>query len=213
MGVAVACLASLLLAGGCATVTIKEARVVTGRVTDETGNGVAGTPVIVVGRTLALDTIRMEYTERGRQQVGVTTDAEGRYRLEFRPAELGNNFLLFFYAQSGFDRVQYKAPEALEITALLERERELLVNRVLQYEPAWPEIRRQMAFFGPESDRSRVLRRHGVAEKRETRSGPDGEQEVWHYAADGARYWFAGDRLVRTETFQPIPPAPPAPAK
>jgi hypothetical protein len=205
MGVAVACLASLLILGGCATVTIKEARVVTGRVTDETGNGVAGTPVIVVGRTLALDTIRMEYVERGRQQVGVTTDAEGRYRLEFMPAELGNNFLLFFYAQTGFDRVQYRAPEALEITPLLERERELLVNRVLQYEPAWPEIRRQMAFFGPESDRSRVLRRHGVAEKRETRTDQGRSYEVWHYDADGVRYWFDGDRLARTERVAPTP--------
>ena len=206
-------LVAVLLLTGCATVNIQESRVVTGRVVDEAGKGVPGTPVIVVGRTLALDAVQMRYLERGRQQVGVTTDTEGRYRLEFVPGALGNNLLLFFYAQTGFDKVQYRAPEALEITDLLERERELHVNQVLQYQPAWPEIRRQIAFFGPDSDRGRVLRRHGLAEKRELQSGPGGEQEVWLYGADGVRYWFAGDRLVRTETFPPIPPASPAPEK
>ena len=65
-GVAVAGILGCLLAG-CATVSIQETRVVTGRVTDEAGKPVASSPVVVVARSLDLAAMRFEYEERGRQ--------------------------------------------------------------------------------------------------------------------------------------------------
>lgn len=198
-----------VLLAGCATVQIREVRVVTGRVTDESGQPVANSPVLVVGRSLDLVTKRLAYEERERHEEKGTTDVQGRYRIEFVPAALGNNFYLFFYDKTGFDRVKYRRPEPLDITPLLEREKTVTVNQVLKFHVAWPEVERQMAFYGPGSERAQILRRHGLPEKRETSGTGDAAAEVWWYYADGVSYWFSGDKLMRTHQFQPIPGATP----
>lgn len=204
----VAWLVGMALAG-CATVQIQEARVVTGRVTDQSGQPVANTPVVIVGRSLDLVTTRLTYEERGRREVRTTTDTQGRYRMEFVPATLGNNFFLFFHDKTGFDRVKYRRPESLDITPLLERERTVTLNQVLQFHPAWPEVERQIAFYGPGSERGEILGRHGLPEKREASGTGEQATEVWWYYADGVSYWFTGGKLTRTHEFQPIPGAAP----
>lgn len=195
---------------GCATVEIRETRVVTGQVTDESGRPVVNSPVLILGRTLDLVTQRLEYEERGRQEVKANTDAEGRYRIEFVPASIGNNLFIFFYDKTGFDRVKYRQPEPLDITELLRRDRTLIVNQVLRFQPAWTEVERQIVFYRPESERGQILRKHGLPDKREGSRTPEGDSEVWWYYADGVSYWFTGEKLTRTHEFTPIPGAIPA---
>ena len=208
-----AILARAVLVGvltGCATVTVQETRVVTGQITDDSGAPVAGNPVLLVARSLKLSALRLEYDERGRREVRTATDAQGRFRIEFAPADLGNNFFLFFYDVTGFDRIKYRRPEPLDITDRLSRDQAVVVNHVLQFEPSWSEVARQMAHFGAESDRSRILRQHGLPDKRDVPAGSGAEPEVWWYYADGVNYWFVGDRLTRTSQFPPMPrPASP----
>ena len=198
-----------MVLAGCATVEIRQTRVVTGQVTDESGRPVANSPVVIVGRTLDLVTRRMEYEERERQEVRGRTDAEGRYRIELVPAAVGNNFYIFFYDKTGFDRVRYRPPEPLDITQLLERDRTPPINQVLKFHPAWTEVERQIAFHGAESEKGRILRKHGLPEKRETSGTGDAAAEVWWYYADGVSYWFTGEKLTRTHEFTPIPGAAP----
>jgi hypothetical protein len=200
-----------LLLVGCATVEIREARVVAGRVTDESGQPVAGTPVVIVARSLDLVTSRMEYTERDRKEARAVTDAQGQYRLEFVPASLGNNFYLFFHDRTGFDRVKYRQPDPLDVTPLLERDRTLTVNQVLRLQPSWSEVQRQIAYYGAGSERGKILRRQGLPEKRETSGEGEQATDVWWYYADGVGYWFTGDKLTRTQEFTPI--REPAPAR
>jgi len=194
---------------GCATVEVRQTRVVTGQITDESGRPVANTPVVIVGRRLDLVTRRMEYEERERQEVRGRTDAEGRYRIELVPAAVGNNFFIFFYDKTGFDRVKYRPPEPLDITQLLDRDRTLIFNQVLRFHPAWTEVERQIAFHGADSEKGRILRKHGLPEKRETSGTGDAAAEVWWYYADGMSYWFTGEKLTRTHEFTPIPGAAP----
>jgi hypothetical protein len=196
-----------VLGTGCATVEIREARTISGQVTDESGQPVPHTPVVVVGRSLDLVTMRLEYQERGRQEARTATDAGGRYRLEFVPADLGNNFFLFFYDTTGFDRVKYQTPQPLDITRLLSHDWSLLLNQVLQFNPAWPEVERQIAFYGPDSERGRILRTHGLPEKREFSRTGGVDTEVWWYYTDGVSYWFSGGQLIRAHQFQPLPGA------
>jgi len=205
---AIAGLLGFLLAG-CATVEIWGPRVVTGQVTDQSGQPVADTPVLIVARSLDLAEFRMQYVEQGRQEVRATTDAQGRYRIEFVPAKVGNNFYLFWYDKTGFDRVKYRAPASLDITSPLKQNRVVTVNQVLQFQVTWPEVERQIAFYEPDSDRGKLLRRHGLPDKRETSGTDDGASEVWWYYADGVSYWFTGDNLARTHEFPPIPGATP----
>jgi hypothetical protein len=205
-GMTAAVLLALVLTG-CATVKIQETRVVTGRITDESGQPVANTPVLMVGRLLDLVTTRMEYQERGRKEIRTTTDAQGRYRLEFVPATLGNNFYLFFYDKTGFDSVKYRRAEPLDITALLDRDRESRLNQVLQFTPAWPEVERQIGFYGKDSERGMILRKFGLPEKREQTGGAD-DSQVWWYYTEGVSYWFIGGKLTKTQEFQPIPTPP-----
>jgi len=189
---------------GCATVDVQDTRVLSGQVTDESGAPVAGNPVLVVARSLDLSAMRMEYDERGRRDVRSATDAQGRYRMELVPASVGNNFFLFFYDAMGFDRVKYRRPEPLDVTDHLRRDRTVVINQILQFHPSWPEVARQIAFFGADSDRARVLRQHGLPEKREAPAGSADDPEVWWYYADGVSYWFVGDRLTRAHQFSPM---------
>jgi len=194
---------------GCATVEIRQTRVVTGQVTDETGRPVVNTSVVILGRTLDLVTRRLAYEERGRQEVKATTDAEGRYRIEFVPATIGNNFFIFFYDKTGFDRVKFRQPEPLDITELLRRDRTVIVNQLLRFQSAWTEVERQIVFYGPDSERGQILRKHGLPDKREGSRTAEGDSEVWWYYADGVSYWFTGEKLTRTHEFTPIPGATP----
>jgi hypothetical protein len=196
-----------ILPAGCATVTVWESRVVTGQVTDESGQPVADTPVIIVARSLELAEFRMQYVEEGRQEVRATTDAQGGYRIELVPAKLGNNFFLFFYDKTGFDRVKFQRSEAVDITSQLKHDRLVTVNQVLRFQVTWPEVERQVIFYGPDSDKGKILRKHGLPEKREALPPGDTASETWWYYADGVSYWFAGDTLARTHEFPPVPAA------
>jgi hypothetical protein len=195
---------------GCATVEVTETRVVMGRVTDESGQPVANSPVLIVGRTLQLVTSRMEYEERSRGEVRGLTDADGRYRIEFVPGKVGNDFTLFFYDKTGFHGVKYRRPEPHDITSRLGSDRVLIIDEVLKFQVAWPEVQRQIAFYGRDSDRAQVLRKHGLPEKRETSGTGDTAFEVWWYYTDGVSYWFAGEKLTRTQEFTPLPGVKPA---
>ncbi len=195
---------------GCATITVRETRVLTGQVTDESGAPVGGNPVLLVARSLDLSALRMEYDERGRREVQTVTDAQGRYRIEFVPASLGNNFFLFFYDATGFDRVKYRRPEPFDITDRLRRDGTMMVNPVLQFQPSWPEVERQIAFYGAESDRGRILRRHGVPDKRETPAGPGDDDRGVVVLRRWGELLVQRHRLTRTSTFPSIPgPLPP----
>jgi hypothetical protein len=190
---------------GCATVEVRQTRLVTGLVTDESGQPVANSPVLIVGRSLELVTRRLDYEEHGRQEVRGRTDAAGRYFIEFVPATAGNNFYLFLYDKTGFDRVKYRQPEPLDITSALGRDRTVIVNQVLRFHPAWTEVERQLTFYGPDSERGQILRKHGLPEKREESPSAQGDAQVWWYYADGVSYWFTGEKLMRTHEFTPIP--------
>ncbi len=190
---------------GCATVEIRDTRVVMGTVTDESGQPVTNSPVVVVARSLDLAATRMKYEEHGRQETRTTTDALGHYRLEFIPNTLGNNFYLFFYDTTGFDDVRFVRPASLDITGLLRQDQTVTVNQVLRSAPTWPEVKRQIAFYGPNSDRGRILRQDGLPDRREPAGTGGPDSEVWWYYGFGISYWFTGDKLSSTHTFQPIP--------
>ena len=198
-----------LLIVGCAAVEIREDRTLTGRVVDEAGVPVANCPVLVVARSLRFKPTQLEYAKTAQQEIRTQTDSDGRYRLDFTPSTLGNNLTLFFYDRSGFDTVQYRTPESRDVTDLLRRDRVVSVDQVLLFSPTWPEIARQIAFYGAASDRGRILRRHGLPEERgpSASAGPEAA-ETWWYRAQGVSYSFSGDRLVQTQTFQPTQSTP-----
>ena len=120
------------------------------------------------------------------------------------PAQVGNNFFLFFYDVSGFDGVRYKRPAANEITDLLKNGGLVVVNQVLEPSPTWPEVERQIAFYGAGSERGRILRTHGLPDKRERPPDAGGDVEVWWYYEAGVSFWFTGDTLTKTNKFPPI---------
>src|SRR3972149_1151960 len=131
----------------CATVQIAERRIITGRITDQQGRPVPGTPVLVVGRKLDLN-MKLEYQELDRRQLKVLTDRDGRFKLEFVPEQLGNNFSLFFYAEEGFDGVRYQKPDSIDLTGRLKEGRELRFDQVLLDHPKWKEVQQQIALYG-----------------------------------------------------------------
>jgi hypothetical protein len=209
-GVLVAGILACLLAG-CATVSIQETRVVTGQVLDEARKPVANSPVVLLARTLKLVKTRFEYDELGRKEIRASTNADGRYQIEFVPGLTGNNFFLFFYDVSGFDGVKYKRPDSIDITDRLKQGGVVVVNQFLRPSPSWPEVERQIAFYGAESVRSRILRTHGLPDKRERPPDAGEDVEVWWYYANGVNYTFAGDTLTRTSKFPPTGQTSPSP--
>jgi hypothetical protein len=200
----------VLLLGGCATVEITEQRVITGRITDQQGRPVPGTPVLVVGRKLDLD-MRFDYKELDRRQLKVLSDHEGRYKLEFTPRHLGNNFYLFFYAEEGFDSVRFLKPDGIDITGRLKEGKELRFDQVLLDHPKWKEVQQQIALYGADSTRGEVLRQLGLPERIDRGVG-DQPAETWWYYAKGISYRFAGPAIEGSYTFKPIRGVLPPPA-
>jgi hypothetical protein len=201
LGVVVALAGAILC--GCATAEIREGRVVRGRIVDDAGRPVADTPVTVVGETLSFEAARMGYRVEGRRDLVARTDVQGQYRIEFTPADLGNNIYLFFYGAEGFDAVRYRKSEGLNLTDQLKTQRELRFDQVLRPNPDWPEVQRLMAEYGADSPRGQVLRTHGLPEKREpfTLEGQAGE--TWWYYALGVSYRFVGATLQGRSAFEP----------
>ena len=200
----------ILSVAGCATAQITERRVITGRVTDQQGRPVVGTPVQVVGRKLDLN-MKLEYQELDRRQLKVLTDHEGRFKLEFVPEQLGNNFYLFFYAEDGFDGVRFQKPDSIDITSRLREGRELKFDQVLLDHPKWKEVQQQIALYGVDSMRGKVLRQVGLPERIDRGVG-DQPAETWWYYAKGISYRFSGPAIEGSYTFKPIRGVLPPPA-
>ncbi|PTL36385.1 hypothetical protein CLG94_04975 [Candidatus Methylomirabilis limnetica] len=200
----------VFVAVGCATAQIAEQRVVSGRITDQQGRPVPGTPVLVVGRRLDFTT-KFDYAELDRRGLKVLTADDGWYRAEFIPSELGNNLYLFFHAEEGFDGVRFQKPEGIDITKRLKEGRELRLDQLLLDHPQWKEVQRQIAEFGADSARGKVLRQLGLPERIDRGAGNQ-PAETWWYYGKGISYRFAGPVIGGSYTFQPIrgvlPPVP-----
>jgi hypothetical protein len=194
----------------CATVQIAEHRVITGRITDQQGRPVPGTPVLVVGRRLDLD-MKFDYKELDRRQLKVLTDREGRYRAEFIPEQLGNNLFLFFYAEEGFDAIRYQRPDSIDITSRLREGKELKFDQVLLDHPKWKEVQQKIALYGADSMRGKVLRQLGLPERIDRGVG-DQPAETWWYYGKGISYRFLGPAIEGSYTFKPIRGLLPPPA-
>src|SRR3972149_11071324 len=194
----------------CATVQIAERRIITGRLPDQQGRPVVGTPVQVVGRKLDLN-MKLEYQELDRRQLKVLTDHEGRFKLEFVPEQLGNNFFFFFYAEDGFDGVRFQKPDSIDITSRLREGRELKFDQVLLDHPKWKEVQQQIALYGVDSMRGKVLRQVGLPERIDRGVG-DQPAETWGYYAKGISYRVSGPALESSYTFTPIRGVLPPPA-
>ena len=193
----------LLLLAGCATVRVEETRLITGLVRDPRGEPVAGTPVLLVARVLELNLSNFGYDEKGRREVKTVTDAQGRYRLEVVPSQLGNNFYLFFYGE-GFDTVRFKKPESVELTDRLKESKIITIHRNLEWHPDWPEVQRLIHQMGTGSEQGKILRQFGLPEKQEAMETGSGKSEVWHYFSKGVSYRFLNGRLVWVQEFTPI---------
>lgn len=195
---------------GCATAQIAEQRVISGRITDQQGRPISGTPVLVMGRKIKLTT-KFDYAELDRRELKVLTGADGWYRVTFIPSELGNNLYFFFYAEEGFDGVRFQKPDGIDITKRLKEERDLRLDQVLLDHPQWKEVQQQIAQFGVDSARGKVLRQLGLPERIKRLPG-DQATETWWYYSKGISYRFAGPALEGSYTFQPIRGVLPPPA-
>ena len=199
-----------VVVAGCATAQIAEHRVITGRLTDQQGRPVPGTPVLVVGRKLDLDT-KFEYKELDRRELRVHTDKDGRYRAEFIPSELGNNIYLFFYAGEGFDAVRFQKPDGIDITGRLKEAGELRLDQVLLDHPKWKEVQQRIAQYGADPMRGKVLRQLGLPGRIDRGVGEQ-PTETWWYFSKGISYRFAGPSIEGSYTFPPIHGVLPPPA-
>lgn len=200
---------------GCATATITGPRTIWGKVMDEEGSPVANTPLILMGRDLAVPIFppALELKELKRREVRTVTDEKGLYRFDFNGEDLGNNFLLFFYDREGFDSIQYQKPEPMDITRRLKEERELQINQVLMFTKDWPEIQRLIKEYGPETEKGKILRQFGLPERKERFKSLDVESETWWYYTKGVAYKFVDGKLKSTYEFAPLKEVPKEPIK
>lgn len=204
-----------LLFFGCATATITGPRTISGQVMDEEGRPVAKSPIVLMGRDLAHTLLppSFELKELKRQEQRALTDDKGRYRFDFKPEEMGNNFLLFFYDRQGFDSVQYQKPEPLDITKKLKDEQEIQVNQVILFHRDWPEVQRLIKEYGPDTERGKIIRQYGLPERKERFKSAEIESETWWYYTKGVSYKFVDGELKSTYEFAPLKEAPKEPLK
>ena len=176
--------------------------VVNGRITAETGEGMASWPVSLLAtqRYVEIST----YTSGGKvSEVSATaTDANGYFSFDV-PRKRGYHFLFIRLSDpERLDTVMYLKPADIEITAQVRRGGLATVEAVIKTHPDWPEVERRIAEAGGAlTPRGRILRSIGLPEK--VAQSEAGEEEWWYFT-HGVVYLFRGAEAVGSRRFDPV---------
>lgn len=125
------------------------------------------------------------------------TDDKGFFRIDVQlPPRRGR--VLVRIAPDGWDDVRYVRPQDVNVTKPLRRHQWAAANFLVAETEDWPRVVREIRRVGGlDTDRGRVLRRHGLpAEREEAGEG----SVVWAYP--GVSFVFRDGELVKTRREQ-----------
>ena len=177
--------------------------VVQGRVLLDSGQGLAGWPVIMIATQRYVEFSK--YTSGGKVDAVATTrtDRNGYFTFDV-PRKRGYHYwFLRFIEPESFDSVKYILPDDIEITALARRGRLVEVGKTISYHPDWPEVERLISEAGGRhTAKGEILSAIGLPEKRADNS-VSGEEEWWYFTK-GIVYMFRDNEPTGLRRFEPV---------
>jgi hypothetical protein len=177
---------------------------VRGRVTEASGEGVAGVPVRVLATRRVVKFLTIESQPAETQVAATTTGPDGFYELTVPKLRDYDFYFLRFYGPDSFDAVKFAVPADVEVTERIQKRRPVVEDVVLGYSVEWDAVQRLVGLYGADSARGQIVRQLGVPDRTERRAAEDGkERETWWYERAGVAYVIEEGRVVDRMTFQP----------
>lgn len=171
-----------------------------------------GLPVINATMQISFTKITVdenEITQTSDEVQVVNTDEEGNYTFQLNLDPDWSDFILRI-TSSTVDRFRYNTPQERLLTdairdKILNGVFNIEVNWVFTSRPTWQEELEEIRKYGEDSEKGRLIRRRGLADKivKFTRDGKEGE--IWLYYGEGIAVRFLGDQREKVFSFKPRP--------
>ncbi len=148
-----------------------------GSIMDEEGNPIADTPVFLVMKKVKFSFKKFKLVEVDSKIVQTKTGKDGLYRIDVDIDKYFNKFYVDFVGE-GFQYAKYKKPEVEDITKLVDKGIDIVVNRVFKYNPQWKNVKLVLDLIGKDSPYYNVLKEYGFPDERVKL---DDGSEKWKY--------------------------------
>ena len=148
-----------------------------GSVMDENGKPVANTPVFIVMKKVKFTFRGFKMVEVDSKVVSTKTNSDGLYKLDVNIDTYFNRFFVDFVGD-GFQYAKYQKPKVEDITKLVDKGIDIVVNRVFKFNPEWKNIKLVLDIIPKDSPYYNVLKEYGFPDER-VKLG-DGK-EKWKY--------------------------------
>ncbi len=149
----------LLFIINASAITIK------GSVMDEAGKPVKDTPVFFVMKKVKFSFKKFKMVEVDSKTISTKTDGEGLYRIDVDIDPYFNRFFVDFVGE-GFQYAKYQKPAVEDVTKLVDKGIDIVVNRVFKYNPRWKDVKLVLDLIGKDSPFYKVLEEYGFPDER-----------------------------------------------
>ena len=148
-----------------------------GSIMDEFGNPIANTPVYFVMKRVKFSFKSFKMVETDSAVFQTKTDQDGLYSLEVDIDPYFNRFFVDFVGE-GFQYAKYSNPQPEDVTKIVDKGIDVVVNRVFKINPRWKDITLVLELIGEDNPYAKVFKEYGFPDERVKL---DDGKEKWKY--------------------------------
>ncbi len=139
--------------------------IIKGSIMDESGKPVVNTPVFIVMKKVKFSFRKFEIVEIESKVVKTHTNADGLYSINVEIDTYFNRFYVDFVGD-GFQYAKFEKPKEEDITKLVDKGIDIVVNRVFKFNPRWKDIQLVLDLIGKDSPYYNALKEYGFPDER-----------------------------------------------
>ncbi|BBB33148.1 hypothetical protein TTHT_1669 [Thermotomaculum hydrothermale] len=136
-----------------------------GSIMDEEGKPIVDTPVFLVMKKVKFSLKKFKLIEVDSKVVQTKTNQDGLYKIDVEIDQYFNKFFVDFVGD-GFCYAKYKKPEPEDITKLVDKGIDIVVNRVFKFNKRWKDVKLVLDIIGKDSPYYKVLKEYGFPDER-----------------------------------------------
>ncbi len=136
-----------------------------GSIMDEEGKPIVNTPVFLVMKRVKFSFKKFKPIEVDSKVIETRTNQDGLYKIDVEIDKYFNKFYVDFVVD-GFQYAKYDKPEVEDVTRLVDKGIDIVVNRVFKYNPRWKDVSLVLDLIGKDSPYYNVLKEYGFPDER-----------------------------------------------
>ena len=136
-----------------------------GSIMDEEGKPIVNTPVFLVMKKVKFSFKKFKPVEVDSKVIETRTNQDGLYKIDVEIDKYFNKFYVDFVGD-GFQYAKYDKPEVEDVTRLVDKGIDIVVNRVFKYNPRWKDVSLVLDLIGKDSPYYNVLKEYGFPDER-----------------------------------------------